>query len=177
MLNQNLAAATPALKNRLAALPSDAAVGLWTFNGLEASTLIPTGPLSDDLGGGPRSAALTGALDGVVAVSGSGGVSFTTLRMIYADALANYRPGQPNSILVITQGPHTDKSLDGAGLQDVIRSSIDPNRPVAVNVIDVGDDPDRPTWEAVAQISGGYYQNVPAADSPDAAAAIARLLS
>lgn len=177
MLNQNLAAATPALKNRIGALPPNAAVGLWTFNGLESATQIPTGPLSDDLGGGPRSAALAGALDGVVAVSGSGGVSFTTLRMLYADAVANYRPGQPNSVLVITQGPHTDKSLDGAGLQDVIKSSIDPNRPVAVNVIDVGDDPDRATWEAVAQISGGYYQNVPGADSPDAAAAITRMLS
>lgn len=177
MLNQNLAAAAPALKNRLGALPPNASVGLWTFNGLEGTTLVPTGPLSDDLGGGPRSGALAGALDGVVAVSGSGGVSFTTLRMLYADAVANFVSGQPNSILVITQGPHTDKSLDGAGLQDVIKSGIDPNRPVAVNVIDVGDDPDRATWEAVAQISGGVYQNVPAADSPDAAAAIARMLS
>ena len=177
MLNQNLAAASPALKNRISALPPGAAVGVWTFNGLESGVLVPTGPLSDDVGGQPRSEALTGALDGVVAYSGSGGVSFTTLRMVYADAVANFKPGQPNSILVITQGPHADKSLDGPGLEDVIKSSIDPARPVAVNVIDVGDDPDRPTWEAVAQLSGGSYQNVPAADSPELTAAVARTLS
>ena len=177
MLNQNLAAAAPALKNRLGALPPTAAVGLWTFNGLDSSMLVPTGPLADDLGGVPRSAALAGALDGVAAASGSGGVSFTTLRMLYADTLANYRPGQPNSILVITQGPHVDRSLDGPGLQEFIKSSLDPNRPLAVNVIDVGDDPDRATWEAVAQLSGGSYQNVPAADAPEAAAAIARTLA
>lgn len=177
MLNQNLAAAAPALKERIGVLSPAAAVGLWTFNGLESAALVPTGPLADDLGGGPRSAALDGALDSVVAVSGSGGVSFTTLRLVYGDAQANYVPGQPNSILVITQGPHTDRSLDGPGLEEFIRSAIDPNRPVAINVIDVGGDPDRPVWESLAQLSGGSYQDVPAADSPEAAAAIARLLS
>lgn len=177
MLNQNLAAAAPALKQRIDALAPNAAVGLWTFNGLESALQVPTGPLSDDLGGAPRQAALGGTLNGVVAFSGSGGVSFTTLRNVYGEAQANFRPGQPNSVLVITQGPHTDKSLNGPGLEDFIRSTLDPNRPVAVNVIDVGQDPDRPVWESVAQMSGGSYQNVPAADSPEAVAAIARMLS
>ncbi len=176
MLNQNLAAVAPALKNRLGTLPPSAAAGLWTFNGVDSAALIPTGPLSDDLAGQPRGSALAGALDGVVAVSGSGGVSFTTLRMVYNEALANYRPGQPNSILVITQGPHTDRTLDGPGLEDFIRSAADPARPVAVNIIDVGDDPDRATWESVAKLSGGGYQNVPAADSPDLVAAVGRML-
>ena len=115
--------------------------------------------------GAARSAALAGALDGVVAFSDRGGVSFT-LRLIYADALANYRPGQFNSILVITKGPHSDQTLDGPGLQEFIKASLDPNRPVAVNVIDIGDDPDRATWEAVAQLTGGSYQAVSNADSP-----------
>ncbi|MCB0933931.1 MAG: substrate-binding domain-containing protein [Mycobacterium sp.] len=177
MLNENLAAATPALKSRLSGLPPNAAVGLWTFNGLDSGMLVPTGPLAEDIGGSPRSAALAGALDGVVAFSDRGGVSFTTLRLIYADALANYRPGQLNSILVITKGPHSDQTLDGPGLQEFIKASLDPNRPVAVNVIDIGDDPDRATWEAVAQLTGGSYQAVSNADSPEAAAAIARMVS
>ena len=75
---------------------------------------------------------------------------------------------------MITAGPHTDQSLDGPGLQDFVKSAVDPARPVAINVIDVGDDPDRPTWEAVSQLTGGTYQNVPASDSPDLTAAIAR---
>ena len=77
-------------------------------------------------------------------------MSFTTLRLVYDQTKANYREGQSNSVLVITAGPHTDQSLDGAGLQQFIRGAFDPARPVAVNVIDFGSDSDRATWEAVA---------------------------
>ena len=75
--------------------------------------------------------------------------------------MANYRQGQSNSILVITTGPHTDQSLDGAGLADSSSAGRSmPASPVAVNVIDFGSDSDRATWEAVAQTSGGSYQNL-----------------
>ena len=54
---------------------------------------------------------------------------------------------------------------------------MDPARPVAINVIDFGDDQDRATWQAVSQLSGGTYQNVPASDSPDLTAAVTSMLS
>ena len=165
-----------ALSDRIRALPPNAVVGLWTFDGADSRPVVPGGTLSDDLAGQPRSAALTATLDGLSPTSG-GAVSFTTLPRAYSDALANYRPGQPNSVLVITQGPHTDKTLDGQGLQNYIASVIDTNRPVAINVIDFGDDPDRSVWEAVTQLSGGSYQQVAGADSPDLVAAITRMLS
>ncbi len=174
MLNQSLPAAPAALRDRVAALPPSAAVGLWTFNQVEGQSLVSTGPLADDLGGQQRGAALTSALDGL-APTGSG-VSFTTLRLVYADAVANYQPGQPNSVLVITQGPHTDRTLDGPGLEEFISSAVDPNRPVAVNVVTVAGDPDRPTWEAVAQLTGGSYLEVPGPDSPELITAVSRLL-
>jgi hypothetical protein len=104
-------------------------------------------------------------------------VSFTTLRMIYQDMQTNYLAGQTNSILLITAGPHTDQSLDGPGLQNFIKTSADPAKPIAVNIIDFGGDPDRATWEAVAQLSGGSYQNLPTSTSPDLAAAINTFLS
>ena len=138
--------------------------------------MVTTGTLSDDLAGAPRSAVLSATLDALTP-TGGGEVSFTTLPRAYTDALANYRPGQPNSILVITQGPHTDRTLDGSGLQDFIAGAVDPNRPVAINVIDFGADPDRPVWEAVTRLSGGSYQEIATSDSPDLVAAIARLLS
>lgn len=175
MLNQAQTGVAGAVKDRIGALPPGATVGLWTFTGAGSGIAVPTGPLSEDMGGSPRGAALAGALDGLSPTGG--GVSFTTLRLVYGDALANFRPGQPNSVLVITGGPHTDRTLDGPGLQEFIRSALDRGRPVAVNVITVGDDPDRSTWEAVSQLSGGVYQNVPAADSPDLLAALARTLT
>lgn len=166
---------TTALSDRLQVLAPTSAMGLWTFDGVAGRSVTTTGPLGDDVGGEPRSAALTSNLQSQVS-SGGGAVSFTTLRLVYADALASFRAGQPNSVLVITSGPHTDRSLDGPGLISYIEGAVDPQRPVAVNVINFGDDPDRSTWEAVAQASGGEYRNVPSSTDPAFADAVAALL-
>ena len=171
-----LANVVTALDNRIGALPPNAAVGLWTFNGVDGRSVVPMGPLADQVDGQPRAAALTGTLNGL-SPAGSGGVAFTTLRLVYGDALANFRQGQANSVLVIVQGPHTDQSLDGPGLQDYVKSAQDPAKPVAINVIDLGDDPDRATWQAVAQLTGGTYQGVAGSDSPDLTAAVTSMLS
>ncbi|OJZ74181.1 hypothetical protein BRW65_10175 [Mycobacterium paraffinicum] len=174
-----LANVIAALQDKIKALPPTSVVGLWTFDGHEGRSEVPGGPLGDPVNptsGQPRSAALAAALDKQYSSAG-GAVSFTTLRMIYQELQANYHAGQTNSILVITAGPHTDQTLDGPGLQDFIRKSADPAKPIAVNVIDFGGDPDRATWEAVAQLSGGGYQNLATSASPDLAAALNAFLS
>ncbi|WNG90727.1 hypothetical protein [Mycobacterium sp. ITM-2016-00318] len=170
-----LANVIAALDTQLQSMPQAAAVGLWTFDGIEGRNEVPTGPLADPVDGRPRSAALAATLDEQTASSG-GAVSFTTLRMIYDDALEKFRQGQPNSVLVITAGPHTDQSLDGSGLQDYVRRTFDSGKPVAINVIDFGGDPDRPTWEAVAQATGGAYQNLSTSASPELASALTKFL-
>ncbi len=136
---------------------------------------MAVGPLADPVDGTPRSEVLTAALDRQTA-SGGGAVSFTTLRLVYGDATARFREGQKNSVLVITTGPHTDRSLGAQGLQDYIRGAFTPDRPVAVNVIDFGDDADRPTWESVAEITGGSYRNMADSTSPDLSSAISEML-
>ncbi|AFM17546.1 hypothetical protein Mycch_2785 [Mycolicibacterium chubuense NBB4] len=171
-----LANVVDALKARLQVLPPDSGLGLWTFDGVQGRSEVSLGALSDQLDGRPRSEALTAALDGQTASNG-GAVSFTTLQLVYTDASVKFRDGQKNSVLVITTGPHTDQSLDGPGLQQYIKGAFDPARPVAVNVIDFGDDSDRATWEAVTQATGGSYQNLNSSASPDLAAAIAKLLA
>jgi len=173
--NSRMGNVVNALIPRIEALPPTAAVGLWTFNASSGNSQVPTGPLSDPVGNQPRKAALTSTLDQLASTSG-GAVSFTTLRLVYNDALANFRPGQSNSVTVITEGPHSDQTLDGPGLQAFVRDAFDQARPVAVNIIDFGDDPDRSTWEAVAQITGGTYQNLGSSDSPELAAAVASAL-
>ncbi|MEB3981346.1 substrate-binding domain-containing protein [Mycobacterium sp. 663a-19] len=170
-----LANVVAALGDRIKALPPTSVVGLWTFDGHEGRSEVTAGPLSDPVNGKPRSEALTAALDKQYSSAG-GAVSFTTLRMLYQEMQAKYAAGQPNSILVITAGPHTDQTLDGPGLQNFIRTGADPAKPIAVNVIDFGADPDRPTWEAVAQLSGGSYQNLPTSASPALATAIGQYL-
>ncbi|MCV7192858.1 substrate-binding domain-containing protein [Mycolicibacterium brumae] len=177
MLDRSLSldAVTPALKARLAALPPGASVGLTTFDGSGSDTAVTLGPLSDDVGGQPRSAALDATLDGL-STSGGGAVSFTTLRNVLAEAQTGYAPGQANSVLVITAGPHSDQSLGADGLLELVRG-VDPTTPVAINVLNVGDDPDAPTWRQVAEISGGTYQGAPSSNSPEFTAALDSLLS
>jgi Bacterial extracellular solute-binding protein len=170
-----LANVVAALGERIKALPPSSVVGLWTFDGHEGRSEVTTGPLSDTVNGQPRSAAVTATLDKQYASAG-GAVSFTTLRMLYQEMQAKYVAGQPNSILLITAGPHTDQSLDGPGLQNFIRTSADAAKPITVNVIDFGADPDRATWEAVAQLTGGGYQNLSTSVSPDLATAINQFL-
>lgn len=170
-----LANVVSAIDGRLKALPDTSAVGLWTFDGTEGRSEVSTGPLAEPVGGQRRTDALTSTLDEQSASSG-GAVSFTTLRMLYNEALSKYREGQANSILVITTGPHTDQSLDGAGLQEFIKGAYDPARPVAVNVIDFGGGSDRATWEAVAQASSGTYQHVSSSASPELTNAINTML-
>ncbi|KJX74793.1 substrate-binding domain-containing protein [Mycobacterium lepromatosis] len=171
-----LANVIAALGDKINAMSPTSVMGLWTFDGHKGRTEVTTGQLTEPVNGQPRSAALTAALDKQYSSNG-GAVSFTTLRMIYQEMLANYHAGQTNSVLVITAGPHTDQTLDGAGLQDFIRTSTDPAKPIAVNVIDFGTDPDQATWKAVAQISGGSYQNLSTSASLDLATAIDTFLS
>lgn len=171
-----LANVADALKARVQVLPPDSGVGLWTFDGVAGRSEVAGGPLSEPVNGTPRKEALIAELDGQTA-SGGGAVSFTTLRLVYGDATSKFREGQKNSVLVITTGPHTDQSLGAAGLQDYIRGAFKSDRPVAVNVIDFGDDSDRATWESVTRITGGSYQNLGSSASPELAAAIAKMLS
>jgi hypothetical protein len=170
-----LANVAAALNARLRALPPNSAIGLWTFDGVEGRSAVSAGPLSDQVDGKPRSDALSAELDSQTPSAG-GAVSFTTLRLVYDQTKTNYRDGQSNSILVITTGPHTDQSLGGPGLEQFIRGAFDPARPVAVNVIDFGSDSDRATWEAVAEASGGSYQNLANSTGPELTSAVATML-
>ena len=47
---------------------------------------------------------------------------------------------------------------------------------MAINVIGFGGDPDRPVWESITRLSGGSYQEIAASDSPELAAAVARMV-
>jgi hypothetical protein len=67
--------------------------------------------------------------------------------------------------------------LDSPGLVQYVKSAADPAKPVAINVIHFGDDRDRATWEAVAQATGGTYQNIATSDSPELATAVTAMLS
>lgn len=138
--------------------------------------MVRVGAAADDVEGVPRSQSVADALN-ALQPTGNGAVAYTTLRALYQEAVGGFRPGQINSVLVIAGHSHTDQTLDGPGLIDTINKLKDPAKPVRVNVIDFGSDSDQQTWQGVAQATGGAYQNLPGANTPEFAAALARFLS
>ena len=99
-----------ALEDRIKSLSPSAVIGLWTFDGKEGRSEVSAGPLTDQVDGRPRSEALTAALDRQHASSG-GAVSFTTLRLIYQKALANFHAGQTDfSLRDHGRSPHRSES-------------------------------------------------------------------
>ncbi|CPZ87189.1 von Willebrand factor%2C type A [Mycobacteroides abscessus] len=138
--------------------------------------MVRLGGAGDDVEGMPRSQSVADAL-AALQPTGNGAVAYTTLRALYQDAVAGFRPNQVNSVLVVAGRSHTDQTLDGPGLIDTINRLKDPAKPVRINVLDFGADSDQQTWQTIAQQSGGAYQNVPASNSPELAAAIARFIS
>lgn len=102
----------------------------------------------------PIGGAQSPALD---AQSASGGIAVS---FPYAAAAGlrrrvdGFRDGQTNSVLVITAGPaHRPEHSTDRGWWITSRARRTRLKPVAVNVIDFGTDPDRATWESVAQMA------------------------
>ncbi|MGH3726447.1 MAG: hypothetical protein ACRDUS_20260 [Mycobacterium sp.] len=167
---------TGALANRVRAISPSSGVGLWVYDGKEGNTVVRLGGAGDDVEGVPRSQSVADALT-ALQPTGNGAVAYTTLRALYQDAVGGFRPNQVNSVLIIAGHSHTDQSLDGAGLIDTINRLKDPAKPVRINVIDFGGDSDQQTWQALAQQSGGAYQNLTTSNGPELTAAIARFVS
>ena len=149
-----LANVTAALNARLQALPPSSAVGLWTFDGVAGRSEVPMGPLDDQVGGNRARQVLTANLNGRRPA--------TAVRCRSPRCGCCTRRRSPTSVraspIRCSSSPRdrTPTSRSTApGLQDFIRQNFNQARPVAVNVIDFGADPDRATWEAVAQATGG----------------------
>ena len=124
--------------------------------------------------GGPRSAALTAALRLADRLGRRRGVVHHAAAGLHRSVgeiprgPEQFGPGHHD-------GPHTDRVAGRPGLQHYIQGAFE-RPPVAVNVIDFGDDSDRATWEAVAQASGGSYQNLSTSASSELSSAIATML-
>ena len=172
-----LANVVAALNARLQALPPNSAVGLWTFDGTEGRSEVSDRPAV-------RPAQRAAALGGVDQRSELAEPRLAAVRC--RSPRCGWSTGPDNGELSArarairscssrrARTP-TSRSTE-TGLQQYIRGAFDPARPIAVNVIDFGSDSDRATWEAVAQASGGSYQNLASSAAPDLTNAIATLL-
>ena len=165
--------ARDAAKSALALLPESAAVGLWVFayqlqGDQDWTELVPLRPLAADADGVPQRQVLSSALDTVPDRLSPGGTG------LYDSALAavraareSYDPDYVNSVVLITDGTNEDDD-QGISLEQLLsslRAEADPDRPVGVYGIALGEDADLAALEQIAEATeGGAYSAVDPSD-------------
>jgi hypothetical protein len=148
-------------------------VGLWVFAyQLDGSRdwveLVPTRTLAADADGVPQRQVIASALDTVPdrLTPGGTGLYDSTLAAVRA-AREDYDPDFVNSVVIITDGTNEDDaqgiSLDQ--LLQTLREEADPDRPVGVYGIALGEDADLAALEQIAEVTeGGAYSAVDPSD-------------
>ncbi|NMN97381.1 substrate-binding domain-containing protein [Antrihabitans stalactiti] len=142
--------------------------GLWTYSkGLDGPKPyhvdVPLGPLN-------RNAA-NSALTAVRSTPVTTDQAYPTLIDAYRAAVAGFVAGRTNSVLLITDGPDDDSTVNGQQLLDAIAAATDPSKPVRVNVVALGAAPPQ-TLRSLADRTGGSVTT-----GPDAGAGIAKALT
>ncbi|MDG3013732.1 VWA domain-containing protein [Speluncibacter jeojiensis] len=171
---------TDDLARRIGALPDSADVGLRVFSaaldGPEPWVeKVPSGPLSDRIGSQTRRQSLDTALNGLSPATSTH--TYPSLQDAYDDAVAHYAPGKPNSVLLITDGPNDDDAYKSSStLLANLEQAADPAKPVRVDVITIGDNPDLTTLQAVAAQTGGTVRTVTGSAGPALGDAVTALL-
>lgn len=155
-----------ALDRRIGSLPDSERVGLRIYSanlaGARASrVIVPTGPLSDDIGAGTsRRQALATGLGATTSRTSTH--TYSAVQEAYASAVEGYTDGGPNSLLLITDGPNDDQSFKSTRrLLDSVDASADPARAVAINMIVIGPNPDLDSLQELADSTSGTLVQVP----------------
>lgn len=151
-------------------LPEASSLGVWEFGSMLAPpvdhrTLLPTGPLDD-----AQRAALSGAVSRLQPRTTGTGLYDTTLAA-YRAAVAAYRPGEPNQVLIFTDGRNEDDpvSISARQLAAGLEAAADPRRPVQLTVVAYGSRPEIPVLEKAIKPVDGYLSKVTTADQVAAA--------
>ncbi|WP_237668893.1 VWA domain-containing protein [Rhodococcus sp. BS-15] len=159
-----------ALDEQFQRVPDSTELGLWSFsedldNSLPYRVDVPTGPMAAAIGPTPRRTALTAGAAALTPESAS--YSAESLLAAYRDAVAGFVPGRVNSVVLITDGPNDDPSLSTQDLLTDLDSASDAARPVAVNVVMIGENTDATAFTDISARTGGTATTVPTSDSPD----------
>ncbi|MGC4744605.1 substrate-binding domain-containing protein [Micromonospora sp. DT201] len=129
-------------------------IGLWTFStklvgNLDYKQLVGIGPLS-----GQR-AQLEAALDTVTPSSGDTGL-YDTVLAAYQAVQEDWQPGRVNSIVLFTDGENEDDSgLNQQQLLAKLKQIADPDRPVQVIMIGIGEGVSKAELESITKATGG----------------------
>ncbi|WP_245154444.1 substrate-binding and VWA domain-containing protein [Rhodococcus sp. 1R11] len=167
-----------ALSEQFRRVPDATELGLWSFsedlnNSLPFRVDVPTGPMTVPVGTSPRRSALDTTAAALTPATGS--YTYASVLVAYLDAVAGYVPGRVNSVVLITDGKD-DSPLSADELLTELTSASDPARPVAVNIVRIGDDSPAPAFTDIAARTGGTVDTVQTSDSPDLLDRLGKLL-
>ncbi|MEU5783920.1 substrate-binding domain-containing protein [Micromonospora lupini] len=129
-------------------------IGLWTFStklvgNRDYRELVPIGPLS-----GQR-AQLEGALATIKPSSGDTGL-YDTMLAAYQAVQEDWQPGRVNSIVLFTDGKNEDDNgLNQQQLLAKLKQIADPERPVQVIMIGIGEGVSKTELESITKVTGG----------------------
>jgi Mg-chelatase subunit ChlD len=91
-----------------------------------------------------------------VATAGGGTGLYDSLLAAYKQMVSTYAPGRVNSVILLTDGRNDDAT--GVSLEQLlgdISALKDPNKPVVIVTVGMGQDVDTAALSAVSTITGG----------------------
>lgn len=161
-----------AVLRTIAGLQPSNTLALWAYS-------LHIGTKGDDfrplrgagaLGDGKHFLALRESIADLDRTVGGGRGLYDTIAAAYEQARSTFAKGYDNSVVVVTAGPNEDDY--GASLKiltDRINGLKDPARPVRIDIVGFGTEPDAKAMTSIAKLTGGRYLPAPEAGDLDAA--------
>ncbi|MDV3223179.1 substrate-binding domain-containing protein [Intrasporangium sp.] len=100
---------------------------------------------------------------------------YDTIAATYQRAVTSFAKGFDNSVVIVADGPNDDDY--GASLEiliDRIKALKDPARPVRIDIVGLGTEPDAKVMTQIAELTGGRY--LPAPEPKDLLPALTQVL-
>ncbi|MEU7218358.1 VWA domain-containing protein [Nocardia iowensis] len=171
-----LANVVAALNSTMTVMPPEFGLGVWTFGkNLDGTTPYKVQAATAQLTNEQRTKVST-ALNAIRADDLRPDQAYPSLIAAYKNAIAGYKPGRTNSVLLITDGPDDDSTVTGAKLASDMTAAIDRDHPVRVDIIVIGGTGTQ-TLQSISQQTGGTYTRVATSDDIKFGSAVVQALT
>jgi hypothetical protein len=144
-----------AAKRGLGLFDDSWALGLWVFSTELVGTrdyrsLVPIGPLSSSRG------KLESGLAAITPKRGGDTGLFDTILAGYKAVQEDWEPGRVNSIVMLTDGKNDDDNgVSQAALLAELKRIEDPERPIQVVIIGIGNEVNKAELDSITKVTGG----------------------
>ncbi|MEE2034925.1 substrate-binding domain-containing protein [Rhodococcus chondri] len=167
-----LANTSTSLKTLVDLSPNSSVMGLYVFS--DGTTPFRQSVARDGLTAAQRTA-LTTALGAAVPTSAE--PVYEAILGVYTDAVENYDRSRPNSVLVILDSDNDDGTT-GRELLDRIDELVDPDRPVPIDIVVLGDTvTDTTDLQALTDLTEGSFNTVASTEGTDLTDTLRKLMS